>query len=283
MKKNEKSPATHRAEKNQSILILSILLSVIMITGIVHYFGSPLIWVPITLLTALMVGLFRNFYVKKWTKGRNWIKFTVFLPILAGIASALFRIEDCDTLIIILFLLLAFASILIKIIFIIINKKREKKKEEERSAQLHKELLIRETNERAIREARAQQALKNIQSSQIAKWADILAITYLYNANEISEMKDQMLLKIVSAPLHELITISDIKKHIIWKNELVLALSLIEKLTSLSYDDKILKVQIKKMKDFLMLIESKREYTGYNLLLKTIKENCRETLYLAGK
>lgn len=279
MKKNAESSATRRAEKNQSILILSILLSVIMITGIVYYFGSPLIWAPTTLLTALMVGLFRNFYVKKWTKGRNWIKFTVFLPILAGIASALSQIKHSDTLIVILFLLLAFTIILIKIIFIIINKKAEEKK----SSELHKELLIRETNERAIREARAQQALKNIQSSQIAKWADILAITYLYNANEISEMKDQMLLKIVSAPLHELITISDIKKHIIWKNELVLALSLIEKLTSLSYDDNMLKVQIKKMKDFLMLIESKKEYTGYNLLLKTIKENCRETLYLAGK
>ena len=90
------------------------------------------------------------------------------------------------------------------------------------------------------------------------------------------------MLKIISAPLHELIIISDIKKHIVWTYELVSALMLIEKLTSLSYDDNILKVQIKKMKDFLTIINSKREYTGYNSLAQTIQDNCRETLYLAA-
>ena len=121
MKKNAESSATRRAEKNQSILILSIFLSVIMITSIVYYFGTALVWVPITLLTALIVTAFYNPYVKAWTKGKNWIKFIVFLPLITGITSALSQIENA----------IAIASyfalpliLVIKIVSIIIKKKR---------------------------------------------------------------------------------------------------------------------------------------------------------------
>lgn len=282
MKKNAESPATRRAEKNQSILILSIFSAIIMIVGIYWYFGQNIVWVPVTLLTALLIAAFYNPYVKKWTKGRNWIKFIVFLPILAGIASALSQIENYGDILVITFPILLISILVIKIIFIIINKKREKTKEEERSAQSHKELLIRETNERAIREARAQQALENIQSSKSAKWADILAVSYVYGPMKINHMED-VTVKIADTPIQELLIVSKIKKYITWNNQLIETLIILEQLTHLSYKDELLEKYILSMKIFLEYIEEYKDFTGYNSLQKVIKDSCKELLYLAGK
>ena len=74
--------------------------------------------------------------------------------------------------------------------------------------------------------------------------------------------------------LTTLVTISDIKSHIVWNNDFIVILQVINDFVENTFEDNLLKKYLNQMDLFLLKVENHKRYNGYKALIDRLNDKC---------
>lgn len=266
--------------------IIAIFAIIGMLGEMYIHFGTQFIWVPMIALTCFIDTFFADPRVRRHLDFNEELKYLLWVPAVVAFISTLYQFwfseiaygyELWQVLIGVVVILVIIGVIILCIKEAEENKtkKLEKQRSIKRNAELEEEKKQREkeANERL---ALVTLAFKAIVDEDKVMWNEILYLARYYN-QDINKFSS-ILPKIHKAPLEQVVSISKIKKQIVWTGDFQVALQVIEKLAIKSYKDEELQLLITQIDDFLKLIDQHKDFTGYKEVMDEVKSRC-STIY----
>lgn len=269
-------------KKYQFSYSLVSIISLMILT--VWFIGSQMIWIPVIALSLLFLsvprvqGLFMKF---------EMTTFVIFvLPLFIGLCSTVyqfwqtpvimdFTLGTCLLLLataITLEFFVAFPLEMIKRRITSAKIKKRVQKEQLQKKEKEEQLLIQS----AHKKRRLIDAITSNHSKVEQSWDDILSLS----RNPTYDICDWQYIvqACLSAPLDQLITVSVIKKQIVWRSDLISAFSIVETIFKQSYDDALLKKLEEQVFSLVNPLQTQyKSYAGAERLLHELKEKCPRT------
>ncbi|MCX6795735.1 MAG: hypothetical protein NT165_03380 [Candidatus Falkowbacteria bacterium] len=251
------------------------------------HFGSQYVWLPSIFLIIFLFTMFDDTGTGIFDDLKEEIRELLFLiPLLVAIISTLYQFWFSEIVWGIIFWQLFAGALFILLISLAIvflrrrnkriarelAKKQAELKEKSQQAELREKKLLEE--EQALEEKRksVMLILDSMKKDSKVSWTDILFLAgyYQQDINSLSSVSKN----IFKAPLEEMITISEVKKHIVWPGSLMMALQLLEKFADKSYEDQELRIIATQLADLITFVEAYPEYNGYDNLMQAINDRC---------
>ena len=257
--------------------LLGIFAIIALVAEIYIHFGTQFIWVPAIVLSVFLEILFQDRRIEYFIK--NDVEWVIVIPPTVALISTGHQfwfskiIFDCT----LGQLFYGLVVVLIVILVIVFNYKEKQKEILMHSKKIAQEIEnLKKIKNDEDRFASVQFAIFSIKEEKQVLWSDLLCVIRYYN-RDVSKFKE-ILPKIHLAPLAQLVSVSTVKKQIVWNGNYSFALEIVEKLVVESYDDKQLQSLINQLSEFIALIDQYSDYTGYVGVMNEIKSHCG-TLY----
>lgn len=266
--------------------IIAIFAIIGMFSEMYIHFGTQFIWVPMIALTCFIETFFADPRVRRHLDFNEELRYLLWVPAVVASVSTLYQFWFSKIAYgYELWQVLIGVAVILVIIGVIIlcikeaeeakTKKLEKQQSIQRKAEQEKQAKQRE-EENTKQLQLATLAIKAIKEEEAQKWSEILFVARYYN-QDINKFPE-ILPKIHKAPLEQVVSISKIKKQIVWTGDFQVALQVIEKLATKSYKDDELELLIKQVDDFIKLIDQHKDFAGYKEARDEIRTRCA-TIY----
>ncbi len=175
-------------------------------------------------------------------------------------------------------LVIIIAIILVVFAAIKITSKRNERKIKKLAA---KEAEERQTQKLAA-DAKAQKQLEEIKEKIISghgnNWKNILTVARYYNLDRYYNFnidKFQEICEVIyTVPLSEVVTVSMIKKQIVWNQDFSSAVKLIEKIVRNTYRDEKIRSHIHQVNSFIQFLKPYEQFVGYKEIKGELEKNC---------
>lgn len=154
----------------------------------------------------------------------------------------------------------------------------EQRQEAQRKAEAEEQKRKKELADKA-REETVQMVMAEISRNTDQHWINLL-IPIRHYSNDSRSITALGAARIAATPLSQLVTISKMKRHLVWTDDLITALKFISNAAVRSYNDDTLELFMKQVESFLAFLEPYKDFTGYEGLLKEIKSTCSPILIL---
>ncbi len=250
--------------RNQNKLIgffLKITLAIsILGFAIPRHFGSQFIWIPVIGLCTIIFLWFEHTKMPEKLNKKKWISL---FPIILGVISTIYQFWSVNLFLWVkLWTLLAFlAGILLIILFGLYLKNKIK---ERRIIKKKKEEEIRKETERKKKEAENLSTIESISKKENITWDDLFFVFNYFKSTY--NIPQSILKKVSNLSLSGLITISNCKRKIVWRDDFKLALKIIDDIVYATYEDKEIKPLVTMVQNFLSQIEKADQFRGYQEL-----------------
>ena len=275
------------------------LTTVVMLTSFVYVnFGTQYIWVPTSFLSLFLIAFFQTPAIQDYQRefnehhGRTTNKafdLLVILPIVTSLISTFYQfwfykgafgymLHEYFTLIgflTIVWYVFKFSKSKVRALKakkkdrenVVLRKANEELEKQERELNQKQENLKKEEEE-AKKRKKLQDACGRILNHAVPDWYDILLVAEYYKEGIFPK---ELIGKIHKAPLSQLITVSTVKKHLVWESDFGSALALLSRIIDISFDDNLLIKLLAQIDDFMVFIRNYEKFTGYGKLTIQVK------------
>lgn len=264
-----------RQKSMRSLLTLIglALFTVLTVIGFIKSFTSPFVWVQVFVLTIIILVILKTQLISGWSMGHKWAHCLLGAPFIIGLISTGTQIQDPDNLLYFIFFILLAIPTSIKANSLI--KDEVKKKRSWVIKKDNQELLESEKkNKFLLNLSKAEATWQQIIERKTASLAEIKDVNYILKAEHLKT--DVFLRAVLRVKLQNLLTVSHIKKQLVWDSDLEMMLSLLDRIYVSSYNDEVL-AEITEIKEsFIEYLLSLSDYVGYRKLSKIISEACAD-------
>jgi hypothetical protein len=166
------------------------------------------------------------------------------------------------------------AIIAIFVLFVgyeIISRIKDKKRKKLAAKKAEQDLIQRVAADEKKRK-QMEEIKEEIISGHGNNWENILTVARYY---DFETDKFSGVCKVIPLiPLAQTITISELKKQIIWHEDFPVAANIIEKIVKNTYSDEIIYSHMDQVSDLIESLEHCKQFIGYNKLMDQLKKNC---------
>lgn len=240
---------------------LKVFTIILFGMGILRHFGTQFVWIPV--LGILLILLLWSHSTRIFSENLNEKGWITTLPIFIGVISTIYQFWFTELFLgIELWILLAFLVgifVIILLSFYFKNKIKQRKiLKKEKEEEQRKEM------EKRRKEAEVLSQIVSITQKDYLTWDDLFfAFNHFKTTNNIPQ---SILKKVSNLSLSGLITISNYKRKIIWRDDFKLALKIIDDIVYATYEDKEIKPLVTMVQNFLSYVEKVDQFHGYQEL-----------------